>query len=140
MSAMTGHCLCGDVTITAVPRAAEASACHCETCRRWSGAAVWGFVAAAEDVEVTGEVATYPSSGFADRAFCPRCGTHLWIRDHGQDYDLLPGLFDGAADFPLSHEVYADLAFASVRLAGAHPRQSRADYQASHPFVEGDCA
>ena len=140
MSRLAGQCLCGAVRITAVPRAAESSACHCETCRRWSGAAVWGFVAAAEDVTVAGEVRSYPSSAFAERAFCPVCGTHLWIRDHDQDYDLLPGLFDGAAAFPLSHEVYSDRAFAAVCLAGAHPRLTRAEYQASHPFAEGDCA
>lgn len=58
---------------------------------------MWVVTAAAEDVRVTGEVAAFRSSPFAERAFCPVCGTHLWIRDDGGDYDLMPGLFDAAA-------------------------------------------
>ncbi|MEX5728167.1 hypothetical protein Ga0609869_001520 [Rhodovulum iodosum] len=135
---MDGHCLCGAVRITAIPSSQAASACHCAACRRWTGAAMWAVEAAAAEVRVTGEVRTYRSSPLAERAFCPACGTHLWIRDDGKDYDLMPGLFDAASEFPLSHEVYADRAFACVRLAGSHPRASRAEYENSHPFVEGD--
>lgn len=133
-----GHCLCGAVEISAVPLTGEVSACHCSFCRRWTGSAMFGFEASAQDVEVSGTVATYRSSPFAERAFCPACGTHLWFRDDGKDYEFLPGLFDAAAGFPLDHEVYADRAFACARLAGNHPRQSGADYEKSHPFVEGD--
>ena len=98
--------------------------------------ATWGFDAPADAVRVTGPVATYRSSSFAERAFCPTCGTHLWLRDDGRDYELVPGLFEGAAGFALSREVYADRAFAAVPLAGDHVRVSRADYESSHPFVE----
>jgi hypothetical protein len=99
---------------------------------------MWGFAAPAHAVRVTGEVARYRSSSFAERAWCPACGTHLWIRDDGADYDLVPGLFDEAARVPLKREVYADRAFACVRLAGDHPRISRAEYERENPFVEGD--
>ncbi|TCO69927.1 GFA family protein [Rhodovulum euryhalinum] len=135
---LDGHCLCGAVHISAVPRASSVSACHCSVCRRWSGAAIWCLDAAPTDVHVTGEVRTYRSSPFAERAFCPVCGTHLWIRDDREGYDLMPGLFEAASGFPLNHEVYADRAFAAVRLQGSHARISRADYEASHPFIEGD--
>ncbi|MCL4187896.1 MAG: GFA family protein [Rhodobacteraceae bacterium] len=135
---MEGRCLCGAVRITAVPLSGGASACHCAMCRRWSGAAMWAFAAAAADVRVTGEVRAYRSSPFAERAFCPACGTHLWIRDDGKDYELMPGLFEAARGLPLVREVYADRAFACVGLLGSHPRVSRADYEASRPHVEGD--
>ena len=101
---------------------------------------MWGFVAPADAVRVTGQVATYRSSPFAERAFCATCGTHLWFRDDGGDYELVPGLFEEAAGFPLSREVYADRAFAAVPLAGDHARVSRADYESSHPFVEDGAA
>ena len=135
---LTGSCLCGAVRIVATPRAAEASACHCGLCRRWTGAALWVVEAPAAEVAVSGEVRSYRSSSFAERAFCPTCGTHLWIRDDGADYELMPGLFDRAADLPLTREVYADRAFACVRLQGRHARVSAAEYEVSHPFVEGD--
>lgn len=137
---LTGRCLCGAVTITAIPSEAGVSACHCRMCQRWSGTAFAGFEADPADVTVTGPVTTYASSTFAERAFCPTCGTHLWFRDHGAAYELPPGLFDGARDLPLIREVYADRAMACCRLAGDHPRVSAAAYEACHPFVEGDDA
>ena len=85
----------------------------------------------------------YRSSAFAERAFCPRCGSHLWFNDvdeGGQPryYDLMPGLFDAARDWPLGSEIYVDRAMACVRLAGDHRRWTRAEYEAENPFVEGD--
>ena len=133
-----GRCLCGAVRITVPALEGGASACHCSMCRRWSGAAMWGFVAEADDVSVTGEVARHRASEFAERAFCPACGTHLWMRDDGANYELMPGLYDAAAEMPLVREVYADSAFACVPLAGDHVRRSRAEYERDNPFVEGD--
>lgn len=137
--AMTeGRCLCGAVRITVPALEAGASACHCSICRRWTGAAMWGFVAVANKVDVRGEVARYRSSAFAERAWCPACGTHLWVRDDGADYEFTPGLFDDAAEMPLVREVYADRALACVPLAGDHVRVSRAEYERDNLFVEGD--
>ncbi|MDH3263756.1 MAG: GFA family protein [Paracoccaceae bacterium] len=138
MSGIAGRCLCGKVTIRLTGCRREVSACHCAMCRRWSGAATWGFEAAAADVRIEGRVKSYRSSPFAERAFCPECGTHLWIRDDGKAYEFTPGLFDDASGFLLSREVYADRAFACVRLEGSHERVTRADYERSHLFVEGD--
>lgn len=139
---MEGRCLCGAVRIV-VDGAYDATigACHCSMCRRWSGGVFMEFTAGAEAVSVTGEVARYASSDFAERAFCPVCGSHLWFRDTdeaGKDYELLPGLFADAAGFPLVSESYADRAPAWARLAGDHPRRSAAEYEAKAPFVEGE--
>ena len=138
MTQATGACLCGAVEIAVGAPLHDVSACHCSLCRRWTGAAQWGIEVPAEAVTVTGPVARWRSSPFAERAFCPTCGTHLWIRDDGAAYDLVPGLFDAAADVPLTREVYADRAFACVRLADDHARVSAADYERHHPFVEGE--
>lgn len=135
---MEGRCLCGAVRIAVARREGGVSACHCALCRRWTGAAQWGFAAPADAVTVTGEVATYRSSSFAERAFCPICGNHLWLRDDGGPYELVPGLFEDAAGIGLDREVYADRAFACVRLAGDHPRIGRAEYERDNAFVEGD--
>jgi hypothetical protein len=137
MSLLEGHCLCGAVTLRAGSHGSTVSACHCAMCRRWTGAAMLVFEAAAEDLAVSGPVKTYRSSDFAERAWCALCGTHLWIRDDGKDFELMPGLFDAARDMPLTREVYADRAFACVTLAGDHPRLTATEYEADHRFVEG---
>lgn len=96
---------------------------------------MWGFEAPENELRVAGEVARYRSSGFAERAWCPACGTHLWFREDGATYELLPGLFDGAADMPLEREVYADRAFACVPLTGGHARVTTAEYEENRPHV-----
>lgn len=141
MTEMTGRCLCGAVTIRVEgghdPRI---GACHCRMCQRWSGGLFLCFEAEAEAVSVEGPVVRHASSTFSERAFCGTCGSHLWMRDYGDDkgYDLMPGLFDAAQGWPLRSEIYTDRALASVRLSGDHPRMTRAQYEARTPHVEGD--
>ena len=135
---LKGHCLCGAVTITATAHEHSASACHCSMCRRWTGGPQWGFDAPDEAVTVIGEVRTYRSTSFSERAFCPVCGSHLWLRDDGGPYEFVPGIFDGARDMPLVREVYADRAFACAQLSGEHERVTKAEYEADHPFEEGE--
>ena len=107
-------------------------------CQRWSGALFVCFAAPAAAVSVSGEVARHASSDFAERAFCPTCGSHLWMRDTGEpdaDYDLMPGIFDAARDWPLRSEIYSDRAFACARLAGEHRRATGDEWEAEHRFV-----
>ena len=139
---LTGHCLCGAVTITVAgahdPRAA---ACHCRMCQRWSGGLFLSFNADAAGVTMAGPVARFASSDFAERAFCAACGSHLWVRDTGAGsttYDIMPGLFDEAGDWPLRSEIYVDRAMASVSLGGDHARETRAEYEMKNHFVAGD--
>ena len=142
--AITGRCLCGAVTITVAggddPRV---GACHCRMCQRWSGGLFLCFQADASAITVSGDVARYRSSAFAARAFCPRCGSHLWFNEVEPDgeprrYELMPGLFDAARSWPLRSEIYVDRAMASVHLVGDHRRKSRAEYEAKNLFIEGD--
>jgi len=141
---LTGHCLCGAVTITvAGAHDPRVGACHCRMCQRWSGGLFLCFSADASAVTVSGEVTRYRSSAFAERAFCPRCGSHLWFNDvetgaKPRQYELMPGLFDAARRWPLRSEIYVDRAMASVALAGDHRRKTRVEYEAENRFVEGD--
>lgn len=139
-AAMTGHCLCGAVTVrVAGPHDPRPGACHCRMCQRWSGGLFLCFNADAGGVTVDGPVTRFASSDFAERAFCPVCGSHLWMRDNtGKTYDLMPGLFDEARDWPLRSEVYADRAMASMRLQGDHRRATKAEYEQKNQYVAGD--
>lgn len=138
----TGQCLCGAVRIIVDGRHdARPGACHCRMCQRWSGGLFLCFHAAEEAVTVEGPVRRFASTAFAERAFCPACGSHLWMRDvtaTAPGYDLMPGLFDAAHDWPLRSEIYTDRAMASVRLEGDHHRATRAEYEARNPHVKGD--
>lgn len=139
-AALIGQCLCGAVTVTVdgahVP---QPGACHCRMCQRWSGGIFLCFEAQADAVIVEGEVARYASSDFAERAFCPTCGAHLWTRNTDTpdaEYDLMPGLFDAARQWPIRSEIYTD--FAIARLTGEHPTATRAQWEAKNKHVEGD--
>lgn len=134
-----GHCLCGEVTLSIDgDHDAQPGACHCRMCQRWSGGVFLAFTAAAEAVTVEGPVRHFQSTSFAERAFCGTCGTHLWMRntdDQAAEYDLMPGLFDAAHDWPLRSEIYTDKAMASIRLNGDHPRKTEAEFEASNQHI-----
>ena len=139
---ISGQCLCGAVRIVVSgDYDAWVGACHCDLCRRWSGGLFLAFAARADAVHVRGPVTRHASTDFAERAFCTTCGSHLWMRDTDRteaDYDLMPGLFEATRDWPLRSEIYADRALASAALDGDHTRQSRAEYETTHPHIEGD--
>lgn len=140
MSALKGHCLCGAVHIEIAAHRGFTAVCHCRMCQRWSGGLFICVPAEAADVAVTGPVVRYPSSDFAERAFCGTCGSHLWFRMHEGDghFAIMPGLFDGALDLPLRSEIYTDRAMRGLALPGEHRRASRAEYEATNAHVTGD--
>lgn len=88
---LSGHCLCGAVHYRIEGSAADVTHCHCDSCRRASGAAfVSWFTVRADQVRWGGEGRTlYHSSAAVERGFCPRCGSTLSYR-HASD----PGLID----------------------------------------------
>lgn len=136
-----GHCLCGAVRIRVAGHDPRVGACHCRMCQRWSGGLFLMFNARARDFLVEGPVVRHRSSDFAERAFCGTCGSHLWMRETGQEdaeYGLMPGLFDAARDWPLRSEIYTDRALACLHLAGDHRRATRAEYEAENLHLAGD--
>lgn len=137
---MNGQCLCGAVTLSLTSHRGFTAVCHCRMCQRWSGGLFICVPADADAVTVSGPVVRYPSSDFAERAFCGTCGSHLWFRMNEGDghYALMPGLFDGALDLPLASEIYTDRAMRGLALPGEHRRASRAEYEARNAHVQGD--
>ena len=137
MAEIHGQCLCGAVTITVTDPVGWVGACHCRLCQRWSGGLWAGFPVAQDKLKVEGEVREYPSSAIANRGFCATCGTQLWMRDvaDGADYDMMPGLFDEATDWPLKSEVYHDKAMAAFALQGDHRTVAAETYRAKNPQV-----
>jgi hypothetical protein len=77
--AIRGRCLCGAVRFVARGRPNGVFWCHCESCRRHSGAPVSVFVAFRRDAyRVTkGKIAKHKSSPGTTRGFCRTCGSTL---------------------------------------------------------------
>ncbi|MEM9797687.1 MAG: GFA family protein [Pseudomonadota bacterium] len=139
---LDGRCLCGAVRIRVDGKhIAAVGMCHCGKCQLSNGVAWAAFEAEADAVTWTGDVARYASTPFAERAFCPVCGSNLWLRNTDSDdaaYELMPGLFPAAAGFPLISEIYIDCAPAYAAMSGDHRTKTRAEYEANNAHVEGD--
>jgi len=89
MSGFTGGCLCGGVRYHSQQDPIVTINCHCDDCRRSTGAVFSTNVMVAEDgMEVTGEVRTYQhaadSGNIMTKSFCPTCGALLFGTSSGR--------------------------------------------------------
>src|SRR5438128_1643089 len=86
-----GGCLCGAIRYRVSGAPITTNLCHCTQCRRQTGSPLPAFVTFPLDRFhlLSGEPASYRSSDFAVRQFCPRCGSALfWRRDGGTELDI----------------------------------------------------
>lgn len=93
-----GGCACGGVRFAVHGELAPVVACHCMSCRRWSG----HFWAAIEIPRERFELAArdtltgWSSSPGVLRQFCRVCGSSLFFDDHAAAHiEIAPGAFDG---------------------------------------------
>ncbi|MGB7408122.1 MAG: GFA family protein [Pontixanthobacter sp.] len=104
-----GACLCGTVTIALKDAKPLIDVCHCTMCRRWGGGPFLGI--GGTNFAMTGKatITTYPSSDWAERAFCGTCGSHLYYRflptNH---YSFLAGVFDMADSIEIEQQIFVD--------------------------------
>lgn len=113
-TSLTGGCLCGAVRFALDAPPTVASYCHCTRCQRRTGTAAsaqarvvpgsFRIVECAELVQVY-----KPPDGF-EKAFCGRCGSHLFSRnpdDHDQQSVRL-GAFDADPGVRPSYRQFVD--------------------------------
>ena len=95
---MTGRCLCGAIRYQCGPWLYPPTLCHCESCRRASGAHALGWVTVASgNLNYTaGSPQEFASSPGVHRGFCGRCGTPLTYRNVRRpgEIDLTIGSLD----------------------------------------------
>ncbi|MDJ1008552.1 MAG: GFA family protein [Paracoccaceae bacterium] len=137
MGEVTGQCMCGAVTVTAVPVPGTLGACHCDMCRRWSSGAFIAFEAEMGSVKVEGPARTITTSDWAERAFCTECGSPLWYRitmegSVQRQTHLAAGLFENAAGLDLGLEVYIDKKPEGYAFAGERKRMTEAEVIAEY--------
>ncbi len=132
--AMTGRCMCGAVSFEARPSVAEAHACHCEMCRRWSGSALVSVSVKPDAIRFDGreQIVTIQSSDWAERAWCGNCGSTLYYHLTGgapeqESYEMAVGLFDEPDGFELTSEIFIDCKPDGYAFAGTHKTMTRAE-------------
>lgn len=131
----TGRCLCGGVSYVAKGLEPKTVACHCSMCRRWSGGPY--FAISPKEVTWKGEalIGIYPSSQWAERGFCSKCGSSLFYRvtapgPHQGSLHLAYGTLDDQSGFELAMEYFIDLKPESYQLAGERTQLTGAEVMA----------
>ncbi len=109
----SGRCLCGAVSFDIQNAPPTFNVCHCDMCRRWTGARFYGYAVPKADLMLKGDAAIVEreTSEWAARANCGTCGSPLWYRPlrDGADYVCLStGLLDDTAGLALAHEFFVD--------------------------------
>jgi hypothetical protein len=131
----SGRCLCGAVSFTAEKVESEISACHCRMCQQVSGGIFLTTPARGLKFEGEGHIAIYRSSDWAERAFCNKCGTHLFYRIlESDEYDMCVGTFDDLSGFTLTSEIFIDRKPDAYALAGEHQRLTEAETLEKYPI------
>jgi hypothetical protein len=103
-----GGCLCGQVRYASSAEPLARTNCHCGDCRRAVGAgpAAW-VILPVEGFAFRGEPVWFRSSSWAERGFCPRCGTSLCYRrdERPGDIDILTCTLDDPESLPPEKEI-----------------------------------
>lgn len=124
-----GGCLCGAIRYRVSGPGSAPALCHCQSCRRATGAPVIAWVTFPESAVsmLQGEPARWHSSPGVTREFCARCGTPLSYRhaDYPDSVDLTVCSFDQPEVFPPTDNIWLEHRIAwmadNARLPG-HPR------------------
>ena len=106
---MKGHCLCANVTIE-LEDIDTFEACHCGMCRRWGSGPLMAIHSHTKpDIQGEDSMTVYPSSEWAERAFCNKCGTNLYYHQLGSDtYVLSLGLFQDQPNLTFKSQIFID--------------------------------
>lgn len=104
---MKGRCLCGAIEIETEPVSAV-TVCHCAMCRGWGSGPMFALHCGHKVTFHGAKPQTYQSSEWAERGFCPNCGSHLFYRLLlNGEYSVSAGLFQ-QHDFNLESEIFVD--------------------------------
>lgn len=99
LNQVTGGCVCGKVRITATGQPYRVGLCHCMDCRKHHGAVFHASAIFPRDsVVIKGE-----TKHFAERHFCPRCGSSVFARS-GDEVEVYLGSLDASDQFQPTYE------------------------------------
>ncbi len=126
---LAGGCLCGAIRFRAAGTGSDATVCHCETCRRASGAPLVAWVTfPRRDFAFTrGAPVRYRSSPPVTRTFCGRCGTPLTYAHDArpETLDVTTISFDRAHELPPRDHIWMSDSLRWIRASESLPRFPR---------------
>ena len=101
MDQFSGGCLCGQVRLVASGPPYRVGLCHCLDCRKHHGALFHASAVFAEDkVSITGQ-----TRGYAERFFCPNCGSSVFSRS-GAEIEVHLGCLDATDRLKPTYELW----------------------------------
>ena len=138
---LSGKCLCGKVSITAIPLEMKVGACHCSMCRHWSGG-VFMAVGCGESVELNGSdsVGVFQSSEWGERVFCKECGSSLmWRSRDNKHQNVSMQVFDNPQMFEFADQYFIDIKPGNYSFADKTNNMTEAEVMAMFaPSPNGD--
>ena len=132
---LTGGCLCGAVRFAATPAKPEMDVCHCSMCQRWTGGVFMSTSCGTslEIVEGEGELGLYPSSEWAERGFCRKCGSSLFWRGIEDGHVAVSmQAFDDPTRFSFAEEIFIDEKPATYSFANQTRKMTGAEVIAAY--------
>jgi len=124
-----GGCLCGAVRYRASTKPVRGVICHCAMCRKHSGAPALAFVHFPIEsfTWLAGEPNWYRSSPYAERGFCPNCGSTLAMREAvlKDRVQVCAGSLDEAHRVTIDDHVWTHEQLAWFEIKDALPRYPR---------------
>jgi hypothetical protein len=120
---LEGGCICGAVRFRATGKPKGVFWCHCQSCRRHSGAPVSVFVGLEHTAyQVTkGEITKFASSHRTTRGFCKTCGSTLTCESASlpNEAHFHVGSFDQPGQFQPTRHFFRDEQLPWLHLAPA---------------------
>ena len=126
---MTGSCLCGAIKYEIVGQSLSQTVCHCDGCRRASGAPAVAWLTVPRGAfRLSGSLryasVPNPRQGTCDgccsgkRGFCPVCGSQLTFEDsrRADQVDVTVGTLDDPRSFKATQDVFPEQRLPWVQL------------------------
>src|SRR5258705_12198495 len=124
-----GGCLCGRIRYRSSAPPLRGVICHCSMCRRHSGAPVLAFVhfPLASFAWTSGAPSWYRSSRYAERGFCPHCGSTIGMREEilADRVQVCVGTLDAPGHVAIDDDVWVSERIAWFDLKDDLPRFPR---------------
>lgn len=134
---LTGGCFCGTVRYEADGVPFHETNCHCDICRRTSGAPMvaWFSVPKPGFRLVSGEPTRFHSTAFGTRSFCSRCGTQLTFENGAtpDEIDITVSSLDEPDQLPPKDHTYIRSRLHWIKLADQLPQYQEARPETDKP-------